>query len=226
MIRRGALNDFDTMSGSTEWRTYLACYATFLKRRRRGAAQRPERPGHVRARLHQQDRRLLGTAGGAARLSLRPEVQGSFEMIASLRQRHLRGLVIMALSTPSWHRGGPGPTFGATQAAEWSQVALSARASPSPSSRPDPNDRLEQLPAGRCPPRAGFTSAGSASSRGHDHPWRARPSSSTVLRLALARRRRGCEHAGYTNARMPEFASFPGGRARVEIGVGNVFVYP
>ena len=30
MIRQGSLRDFETMLGSTEWRTYLALHATFL----------------------------------------------------------------------------------------------------------------------------------------------------------------------------------------------------
>jgi len=128
MIRRGALNDFDTMFGSIEWRTYLALHATFLsvadeqlRNDLRAALAKSER-GFI-SRIADSWEHLAGLLG----YRLRPEVQGSFEMIASLASATLRGLVIMALSTPEIaSRRVQARPFGAAQTAEWSQVALTA----------------------------------------------------------------------------------------------------
>ena len=128
MLRQGALNDFDTMFGSTEWRTYLALHATFLSvadEKLRGALQaalaRSER-GFI-SRIAGSWEQLAGLLG----YRLRPEVQGSFEMIATLASATLRGLVIMALSTPEIaSRRMQARPFGAAQAAEWSQPGLTA----------------------------------------------------------------------------------------------------
>ena len=140
MIRRGALNDFDTMSGSTEWRTYLALHATFLSVADAGlrndlqAALATSERGFI-SRIAGSWEQLAGLLG----YRLRPEVQGSFEMIASLASATLRGLVIMALSTPELaSRRIQARPFGATQAAEWSQVALSAASIAFAFLEPDP----------------------------------------------------------------------------------------
>lgn len=128
MIRRAALNDFETMFGSTEWRTYLALHATFLSvadeelRNDLQAALATSERGFI-SRIADSWEQLAGLLG----YRLRPEVQGSFEMIASLASATLRGLVIMALSTPEIaSRRIQARPFGAAQTAEWSQVALTA----------------------------------------------------------------------------------------------------
>jgi AcrR family transcriptional regulator len=128
MIRRAALNDFETMFGSTEWRTYLALHATFLSvadeelRSDLQAALATSERGFI-SRIADSWEQLAGLLG----YRLRPEVQGSFEMIASLASATLRGLVIMALSTPEIaSRRIQARPFGAAQTAEWSQVALTA----------------------------------------------------------------------------------------------------
>ena len=128
LIRRGALNDFETMLGSTEWRTYLALHASFLSvvdeklRSALQAALASSERGFISriASAWQQLAKLLG-------YRLRPEVQGSFEMIATLASATLRGLVIMALATPeiASQRVQARP-FGADQTVEWSQAGLTA----------------------------------------------------------------------------------------------------
>jgi AcrR family transcriptional regulator len=140
MIRRGALNDFETMFGSTEWRTYLALHATFLsvadKKLRsdlQTALAKSER-GFI-TRIAASWEQLAGLLG----YRLRPEVQGSFEMIASLASATLRGLVIMALSTPETaSRRIQARPVGAARAAEWSPVALTTASIAFAFLEPDP----------------------------------------------------------------------------------------
>jgi AcrR family transcriptional regulator len=140
MIRRAALNDFETMFGSTEWRTYLALHATFLSvadeelRNDLQAALATSERGFI-SRIADSWEQLAGLLG----YRLRPEVQGSFEMIASLASATLRGLVIMALSTPEIaSRRIQARPFGAAQTAEWSQVALTAASIAFAFLEPDP----------------------------------------------------------------------------------------
>jgi AcrR family transcriptional regulator len=140
MIRRGALNDFDTMLDSTEWRTYLALHATFLSiadeelRNDLQAALATSERGFI-SRISASWEQLAGLLG----YRLRAEVQGSFEMIASLASATLRGLVIMALSTPEIaSRRVQARPFGAAQTAEWSQAALTAASIAFAFLEPDP----------------------------------------------------------------------------------------
>jgi AcrR family transcriptional regulator len=145
MIRRAALNDFETMFGSTEWRTYLALHATFLSvadeelRNDLQAALATSERGFI-SRIADSWEQLAGLLG----YRLRPEVQGSFEMIASLASATLRGLVIMALSTPEIaSRRIQARPFGAAQTAEWSQVALTAASIAFAFLEPDPTIEWE-----------------------------------------------------------------------------------
>jgi AcrR family transcriptional regulator len=140
MIRRGALNDFDTMLGSTEWRTYLALHATFLSiadaelRNDLQEALATSERGFI-SRIASSWEQLAGLLG----YRLRPEVEGSFEMIASLASASLRGLVIMALSTPELAtRRIQARPFGAATAAEWSPIALTAASIAFAFLEPDP----------------------------------------------------------------------------------------
>jgi hypothetical protein len=126
--------------GSTEWRTYLALHATFL------SVADEELRNDLQAALAKSERGFIGRISdsweqlaGLLGYRLRPEVQGSFEMIASLASATLRGLVIMALSTPEIaSRRVQARPFGAAQTAEWSQVALTAASIAFAFLEPDP----------------------------------------------------------------------------------------
>lgn len=140
MIRRGALSDFDTMLGSTEWRTYLALHATFL------SVADAELRNDLQAALATSERGFNGRIAasweqlaGLLGYRLRPEVHGSFEMIASLASATLRGLVIMALSTPELaSRHVQARPFGAAATAEWSAVGLATASMAFAFLEPDP----------------------------------------------------------------------------------------
>jgi hypothetical protein len=70
---------------------------------------------------------------------LRPELGATFETIATLASATLRGLVIMALSTPEIaSRRLRARPFGAVEAAEWSQPALTAASIAFTFLEPDP----------------------------------------------------------------------------------------
>ncbi len=140
IIRCGALNDFDTMLGSTEWRTYLALHATFLSvadeqlRDELKAALAASEQGFIN-RIAGSWEQLAGLLG----YRLRPEVEATFEMIASLASATLRGLVIMALSAPEIaSRRTRARPFGAAQTAEWSPVALTTASIAFAFLEPDP----------------------------------------------------------------------------------------
>jgi AcrR family transcriptional regulator len=126
LIRRSATHDFQTMYASTHWRTYLALHATFLSL--------------TDGRLRDDVRTALAAAeqGFTGRIAkawehlaalfgyrLRPELDASFETLASLVTASGRGLVIMALSTPdlATRRVQANP-FGTAATAEWSLTAM------------------------------------------------------------------------------------------------------
>jgi AcrR family transcriptional regulator len=141
LMRQGALHDFETMRGSTEWRTYLALHTTFLSVAD-GALQ-----GDLQAALAQSERsfisriaasweRLVGLLG----YRLRPELGATFETMASLLSADLRGLVIMALATPDIAtRPILARPFGAAQAAEWSLTAIGVTSIALTFLEPDPS---------------------------------------------------------------------------------------
>jgi hypothetical protein len=128
------------MFGSTEWRTYLALHATFL------SVAEEELRNALQAALAKSERGFISRIANSWELlagllgyRLREEVQGSFEMIASLASATLRGLVIMALSTPEiGSRRIQARPFGAGRSAEWSQVALTAASIAFAFLEPDP----------------------------------------------------------------------------------------
>jgi AcrR family transcriptional regulator len=140
LIRVGALNDFETMFGSTEWRTYLALHATFLsvadddlRRDLQTALAESERAFITRiARGWEQ---LAGLFG----YRLRAELDATFETVATLASATLRGLVIMALSTPQLasQRLNARP-FGAPDVGEWSHAGLIAASIAYAFLEPDP----------------------------------------------------------------------------------------
>jgi len=128
LIRQGALNDFQTMYGSKEWRTYLALHATFL------SIADDDLRSDLQTALAHSERAFSGRiSNGWEQLAglfgyrLRPELGATFETVATLASATLRGLVIMALSTPDIaSRRFQAKPIGAAQAAEWSYAALTA----------------------------------------------------------------------------------------------------
>ncbi len=127
LIRRGSVRDFETMLGSTEWRTYLALHATFmsvadeaLRADLQVALARSE--ADFVARIAAEWQRLTGLLG----YRLKPEMDATFGTLATIASADLRGHVITALANPelATRRVTTRP-FGASQAAEWSIPALS-----------------------------------------------------------------------------------------------------
>lgn len=126
LIRRAGLGEFEITSRSPEWRTYLALHATFLSVADEGLR------GELEASLGASERGFIGSVAASweavSKLfgyRLRPELGATFEDLASLLVVTLRGLVIMAPSTPELGarriRGAP---FGTAEEKEWSLPAL------------------------------------------------------------------------------------------------------
>ena len=140
LMRRGSLHDFETMLGSTEWRTYLALHATFL------SVADDELRADMQAALAQSERDFIRRiAASWERLSgltgyrLRPELDATFETVASLASADLRGHVLMALANADiGTRRIRGRPFGAAQAADWSPPALAIAAIAIAFFEPDP----------------------------------------------------------------------------------------
>jgi len=126
LIRQLALLDFQTLYESAEWRTYLALHATFMS----------IADGELREEIQQslaesEQDRLARVAASWEQLAgllgyrLRPELGATFGTLAMLLSGTMRGLVIMAQSTPgiAAHRAEASP-FGAAGQQEWSLPAL------------------------------------------------------------------------------------------------------
>ncbi len=140
MFRQLSLLDFQTLFESAGWRTYLALHATFmsladgeLRDQVRLTLAQSER--EHRARVAQAWEQLAALLG----YRLRPESGVTFEIIAALLDATIRGLVIMALCTPSiaTHRAQASP-FGAVARDEWSLPALGVGGIASAFLEPDP----------------------------------------------------------------------------------------
>lgn len=101
LIRQLALLDFQTLSGSASWRTYISVHATFMSladddlRRQVGQALAEAEHDHATrvAGAWQQLTALLG-------YRLRPRIGASFHDLALLLDATMRGLVLMALPMP------------------------------------------------------------------------------------------------------------------------------
>jgi AcrR family transcriptional regulator len=139
LLRREGLRDFQTVCASTEWRTYLALHATFL------SLADGDLREDVRAALAEAERGFTARIAAAwARLAgllgyrLRPELGATFELVAGLVSAALRGLALMAPSTPdiATRRVQAAP-FG-TPPAEWSTPALGLAAIAVGFLEPDP----------------------------------------------------------------------------------------
>ncbi len=141
LIREGALHDFETVHGSTEWRTYLALHATFLSVADEGlraelqaALARSERDFIRRiAASWERFSRLLG-------YRLRAELDATFETIAMLASADLRGFVIMSLADPEiGTRSIRARPFGTRQVADWSPPGLATASIAVALLEPDPD---------------------------------------------------------------------------------------
>jgi|NGEPerStandDraft_6_1074524.scaffolds.fasta_scaffold17453_4 AcrR family transcriptional regulator len=126
LFRQLALLDFQTMYGSTGWRTYIALHATVMSlaegdlRDQVQVALSQTEQAHT-ARVAKAWERLVGLFG----YRLRPELGATFETMATLLSATMRGLIVMALSTPdiAAHRVQASP-FGAAGKDEWSLAAI------------------------------------------------------------------------------------------------------
>jgi AcrR family transcriptional regulator len=141
LFRQLSLLDFQTLSGSPAWRTYLALHATFVSltdeelRRQVQAALAESERAHL-ASVARAWEHLCGLLG----YRLRPELGATFEDIAALLDATMRGLVIMALSMPELasQRTSAQP-FAAASTAEWSLPALGLAGVGSAFIEPDPS---------------------------------------------------------------------------------------
>jgi AcrR family transcriptional regulator len=141
LFRRLSLLDFQTLSASPGWRTYVALHATFL------SLTDEELRRQVQAALAQSERDHIAAVAGAWEhmcgllgYRLRPELGASFEDLAALLDATMRGLVIMALSVPELasQRTRARP-FAAVGSAEWSLPALGLVGVASAFIEPDPS---------------------------------------------------------------------------------------
>ena len=126
LFRQLALLDFQTLYGSAGWRTYIALHATVMSlaegdlRDQVQVALSQTEQAHT-ARVAMAWERLVGLFG----YRLRPELGATFETMATLLSATMRGLIVMALSTPdiAAYRVQASP-FGAAGKDEWSLAAI------------------------------------------------------------------------------------------------------
>lgn len=140
LMRVGSEPEFETMLGSSEWRTYLALHATFLSVA--DEKLRDELRSFLAAAEADFTRRIAASwrlLGDLLGYRLRPEVDATFETFASLASANLRGQVIMALASPdvATRRIRARP-FGASRSADWSPSAISIASLASAFFEPDP----------------------------------------------------------------------------------------
>ena len=126
VLREGVLNEFEIFHESAEWRTYFALHATFL------SLSDGDLRNEVQNALTVSEQNLTTRIAvayewiaGLIGLRLRPELDATFETVVSLANAVIRGLVIMAPSSPdiATQRIRANP-FGAPEPAEWSRPAL------------------------------------------------------------------------------------------------------
>ncbi len=121
LFRQLSLLDFQTMLGSPGWRTYIALHATFMSladgalRDQVQSALAQSEQAH-NAGFAQAWRQLTALFG----YRLRPGSGITFETLATLLSATMRGLVVMALSSPevAEQRIEASP-FGASAQGEW-----------------------------------------------------------------------------------------------------------
>jgi AcrR family transcriptional regulator len=126
LFRQLALLDFQALSTSAQWRTYVALHATFmgladdeLRRQIQAALAASERE-HL-DRVASAWEQLAGLLG----YRLRPELGASFGDLAALLDATMRGLVIMSQSMPELgEQRTVGRPLAAAESADWSMPAL------------------------------------------------------------------------------------------------------
>jgi AcrR family transcriptional regulator len=122
LLRRLSLLDFQMLSGSAEWQTYVALHASFM------SLADSELRAEVQAALADSEREHLSRVAGAwdqlaglLGYRLRPELGTTFADLAALLDATMRGLVIMAQSMPEL---GEKRTAARSLTAGWSLPAL------------------------------------------------------------------------------------------------------
>jgi len=141
LFRRLSLLDFESLSGSAQWRTYVALHATFMSladeelRRQVQAALAESEREHLN-RVASAWEQLAGLLG----YRLRPELGGTFGHLAALLHATMRGLVIMAQSMPELgqQRIAAQP-LAAAVTTDWSLPALGLAGLASAFIEPDPD---------------------------------------------------------------------------------------
>jgi hypothetical protein len=126
LIRQGALLDFESIYASREWRTYFTLHATFL------SLTDGELRDELQTILARSEQGFIARVAGSWQYMmglfgyrLRPEVGATFETLATLLSAQLRGLVLMALSSPDLAtRRLQAKPVGAAERSEWSLTAL------------------------------------------------------------------------------------------------------
>jgi len=163
LIREVGLGEYEITSRSPEWRTYIALHATFLSVLDEGLR------GDLEAALGASEHGFIsGVAAAWERLAevvgyrLRAEIGATFKDLASLLVATLRGLVIMAPSTPEiGSRRVRAAPFGAAQARDWSLPALLMASIAFTFLEPDPGVVWDEERAGKARAVFGALSAGS-----------------------------------------------------------------
>jgi len=140
LFRQLSLLDFRTLCQSSAWRTYLALHATFA------SIPDGELRDQVRAAIARSERRHLARVATAWEqltalfgYRLRPGLGVTFQSLAALLDATMRGLVMMASSTPdiAGDRVRARP-FGAAAEEEWSLPALGLASVATAFLEPDP----------------------------------------------------------------------------------------
>lgn len=121
--------DYETVRQSAEWRTYLALHATFLSledgqlRDDVQAALAESERGFI-SRIAQGHRYLAGLLG----YRIRPELDADFDVLATIANANLRGMVLMTPTMPEIAErrfaGDPFGTAAITGPVEWSQPGI------------------------------------------------------------------------------------------------------
>jgi AcrR family transcriptional regulator len=146
LFRRLSLLDFQMLSGSAEWRTYVALHATFM------SLADDELRAQVQAALAESEREHLGRVAsaweqlaGLLGYRLRPELGTTFGDLAALLNATMRGLVIMAQSMPELgqQRAAARP-LAVAATADWSLPALGLASMAWAFMEPDPDVEWSQ----------------------------------------------------------------------------------
>ena len=141
LFRRLSTLDFETLSASPGWKTYLALHATFM------SLADDELRSQVQAALAESERAHVAQVAaaweyltGLLGYRLRPQLGASFADLAALLDATMRGLVIMALSVPelATQRVLARP-FAAASRDDWSLPALGLAGLASAFIEPDPS---------------------------------------------------------------------------------------